>query len=110
MLSDSSWKVSRHKGYQPSGGIGGYAQEYHINYDARQGFDDFAQPDFDVSGWEDAAVLGKAGDKPWNELWPRTIPEWKVWDLVTYTPGDEQVTKAVSYTHLDVYKRQRLDK
>lgn len=101
VLSDSSWKVSRHKGYQPSGGIGGYAQEYHINYDARQGFDDFAQPDFDVSGWEDAAVLGKAGDKPWNELWPRTIPEWKVWDLVTYTPEDEQVTK-VDSTHYKV--------
>lgn len=101
VLSDSSWKVSRHKGYQPSGGIGGFAQEYHINYDARQGFDDFAQPDFDVSSWENAAVLGKAGDKPWNELWPRTIPEWKVWDLVTYTPEDEQVTK-VDSTHYKV--------
>lgn len=101
VLSDSSWKVSRHKGYQPSGGIGGYAQEYHINYDARQGFDDFSQPNFDVSSWEDAAVLGKAGDKPWNELWPRTIPEWKVWDLVTCTSQDERVTKLDS-THYKV--------
>lgn len=94
VISDSSWKTSRHMGYQPSSPIGGYAQEYHIIYDARKGFDDFASPDFDVSGWQYAAEIGKAGDKPWNELWPRSILEWKVWDLATYSPDDtDYVTK-----------------
>lgn len=103
VLSDASWKVSRHKGYQASGGIGGYAQEYHVVYDAQAGYNDFYKPEFDVSGWEDAAVIGAAGDKPWNELWPRTIPEWKVWDLVTYAPDDtEHVTKSGTTYRMDL--------
>ena len=36
--------------------------------------------------------LGSAGDKPWNELWARPIPEWKVWDLTAYTLEDEHIT------------------
>ena len=98
VISDSTWKTSRHMGYQPSSLIGGYAQEYHIVYDARKGFDDFASPDFDVSGWQNASVIGKAGDKPWNELWPRTIPQWKVWDLATYSPDDTDFVTKLSDT------------
>lgn len=98
VISDASWKANRHLGYQPSQQIGGFAQEYHIIYDARRGFDDFADPDFDVSSWKNAKVLGKAGDKPWNELWKRTIPEWKVWELATYSPNDTEYVSALSAT------------
>lgn len=98
VISDESWKTSRHLGYQNSTVVGGYAQEYHIVYDARKGYDDFASPDFDVSDWENAKVIGKAGDKPWNELWPRTIPEWKVWDLATYSLTDSDYVTKISDT------------
>lgn len=94
VISDGSWKTFRHIGYQPSAQIGGFAQEYHIVYDARRGYDDFADPSFDTSSWQNAKVIGKAGDKPWNELWQRSIPQWKVWDLATYSPADtDYVTK-----------------
>ena len=96
VISDASWKTSRHLGYQPSAIVGGFAQEYHIVYDARRGFDSFADPDFDTSSWQNAKVLGKAGDKPWNELWKRSIPEWKVWDLETYAPDDTDYVTALS--------------
>ena len=98
VISDSGWKTSRHMGYQPSSPIGGYAQEYHIIYDARKGFDDFASPDYDVSGWQNACEIGKAGDKPWNELWPRSIPQWKVWDLANYSPDDTDFVTKLSAT------------
>ena len=55
-------------------------------------------PDFDVSAWQNASVIGKAGDKPWNELWPRTIPQWKVWDLATYSPEDSDFVTKISAT------------
>lgn len=96
IVSDSSWKVSRHTGYQPSNRVNVHAQEFHIIYDARAGFDDFYKPEFDVSGWEDAAELGEAGDKPWNELWLRPIPEWKVWDRESYPVTDTEHVQAIS--------------
>ena len=96
VVSDSGWKVSRHTGYQPSSRVNVHAQEFHIVYDARAGFGDFYKPEFDVSGWESAAELGAAGDKPWNELWPRSVPEWKVWDRVTYTLDDTDFVQPVS--------------
>ncbi|MBO4792530.1 MAG: hypothetical protein J5592_09595, partial [Clostridia bacterium] len=96
IISDSSWKVSRHMGYQPSSRVNVHAQEFHIIYDARAGFDGFNLPEFDVSGWENAAELGEAGDKPWNELWLRPIPEWKVWDRVSYPVTDTEHVQAIS--------------
>lgn len=96
VVSDSSWKVSRHLGYQPSGRVNVHAQEFHIVYDARQGFDGFYEPEFDVSGWENAAELGAAGDKPWNELWRRPIPEWKVWDRESYPVTDTEHVQQIS--------------
>ncbi len=99
IISDSSWKVSRHMGYQPSAQISGYAQEYQIVYDARNGFNDFYKPEFDVSSWANAKEIGNAGDKPWNELWPRTIPEWKLSDLYTFKTNDPLVSKSgTTYT------------
>lgn len=94
IVSDSTWLVSRHKGYQASSRIGGHSQEYHTVYDARAGFDDFFKPEYDASEWENASVIGAVGDKPWNNLWQRSIPQWKVWDRVSYTTKDtENVTK-----------------
>ena len=99
VISDDTWKVSRQMGYQPSNPMGGYTQEYNINYDAREGFNNFYDPDFDTSSWNNAKIVGKAGDKPWNELWPRTIPEWKVWDLATYSPDDAEYVTKIDATH-----------
>ena len=96
VVSDSSWKVSRHMGYQPSSRVNVHAQEFHIVYDARQGFDGFYKPEFDASGWENAAEVGAAGDKPWNELWPRPIPEWKVWDRESYPVTDTEHIQQIS--------------
>ncbi len=96
VISDESWKVSRHMGYQNSAAIGGHSQEYHTVYDARAGYDDFFKPEFDVSSWNYAKSIGKAGDKPWNELWQRSIPEWKVWDRVTFTTADTDNVTPIS--------------
>ena len=96
VASDSSWSVSRHLCYQPSSRVNVHAQEFHIVYDARQGFDDFYKPEFDASGWENAVELGAVSDKPWNELWPRPIPEWKVWDRESYPVADTGHVQQIS--------------
>ncbi len=94
--SDATWVTHQHVDYQPSANIGkataGARQEYYIVYDAQKGFTGFEQPDFDASDWTAAVELGSAGDKPWNELWARPIPEWKVWDRTAYTLEDEHIT------------------
>lgn len=106
--SDDTWVTHQHLDYQPSANIGkataGARQEYYIVYDAQKGFTGFEQPDFDVSNWTAAVELGAAGDKPWNELWARPIPEWKVRDLTAYTLEDDHITVQSTSSTQTVYR------
>ena len=89
VISDDSWKVRRDAAYiddnpfnksQPNYRL----PEYNVYYDARLSLGDWTDPAYDDSGWADATELGKAPCAPWNELYERSIPQWKDYGLKEY--------------------------
>ena len=80
MISDKSWRVSRHPAYKndPGKKQPNYRlPESNIYYDARRDPGDWTAPDFDDGGWAAATEEGEGGGAPWGTLYPRGIPLFK---------------------------------
>ena len=93
LVSDSTWKVHKHNGYQIStsesdpGSQPNYRlPEENIFYDAREAKDleGWYLPSYDDSAWSTATEYGVAGDEPWNDLWQRSIPLLMWTDILPY--------------------------
>ncbi len=93
VVSDKSWKVCKDAAYiddnpfnedQPNYRL----PEYNVYYDARLEIGDWTDPDFDDSSWANATELGKAPCAPWNQLYERSIPQWKDYGLKEYLNMD----------------------
>ncbi|MFN4144888.1 MAG: alpha-L-rhamnosidase N-terminal domain-containing protein [Runella sp.] len=86
VLSGQDWKMAPHLAYQNS--LSPYPNyrlpEHNIRYDARLDNEHWIQPTFDDQSWQNAKVLAKAGDAPWNKLWKRPFGLWKDSGLKQY--------------------------
>ncbi|CAB9529647.1 Bacterial alpha-L-rhamnosidase [Seminavis robusta] len=80
LVTDLQWSVQSHPGFgsEDAGDTPNYRlAEHNIYYDARR---KQAPP----PPLQPALQLGQAGSKPWNQLWPRRIPQWKDFPLQDY--------------------------
>ena len=91
LKTDESWKVKKHTAFLNRRALTGEGPSYripeeHHHYDARleAGLENWQQPDYDDSSWEQATVHGNVGDEPWNQLWERSIPQMKYWPSAQY--------------------------
>jgi hypothetical protein len=86
ITSNGKWKLEKHLSYRNSTGQQPNYRlpEFNIHYDARYDNEDWIQSSFNDSKWTNAAVLAKAGEAPWNQLWKRPFPQWKNSGLIAY--------------------------
>ena len=85
VVTDETWKVSKHPAYmqdelRPNKRI----IEYNVLFDSTKDISNWYMTTFDDSTWENATVLGKAGDERWGELIKRDIPQFKNYEVVEY--------------------------
>lgn len=78
VVSNSNWKIEKHLSYRNGTGQQPNYRlpEFNIHYDARYDNENWTQPAFNDTHWTNAAVIGKAQEAPWNQLWKRPIPLW----------------------------------
>jgi len=82
VMSDSSWQVRRHPNFVQSTNQSSAGNQY---YDDNVDVPNYRLPEYNImydtrqqsSSWESALELGPPGSPPWNQLWPRRIPQWK---------------------------------
>lgn len=93
VISDESWKVKKNAAYQddpdPRDQPNVRLAEANIYYDAREDLGEWYLPEYDDSSWDNAVILGAAGDAPWNDLYIRTIPQLKDYGLTSYLNPEE---------------------
>lgn len=87
LLKNGGWKMAQHAAYGQSSAPHPNFRlaEHNIHYDARIGDDKWMLPDYNDASWKHAAVIAKAGEAPWNQLWKRPIPQWHNSGLQLYT-------------------------
>jgi alpha-L-rhamnosidase len=91
LISDRSWKIKTHPAYtlvpfKPN--IEGTYYLYggwNIGFDARKNIPDWFRRTYNDSSWNNATEKGMPPCAPWNELWPRPIPQWKNSGLENYS-------------------------
>lgn len=85
VVSDNTWLAFVHPSfYTPLGDKPNFRlPESNIGYDARMDLDNWFLSGTDYR-FQNAKILGKEGDAPWNRLMPRIIPLWKDSGLVNY--------------------------
>jgi alpha-L-rhamnosidase len=86
IVSNKEWKLEKHQSFRNSTGQQPNFRlpEFNIHYDARYDTEEWIQPSFDDAQWTKAAVIAKAGEAPWNQLWKRPLPQWKNSGLIAY--------------------------
>lgn len=86
IISDKSWKAMRNDAYVDSSLYPPNYRlpEYSIYYDARKAIDNWIDPSFDFSSWENATEYGLGGEGAYGKLYPRGIPFLKDYDLKDY--------------------------
>jgi hypothetical protein len=96
VVSDGTWKAKVHPAYGTTGEPQANYRlpERNVRFDARKALGQWHGRDYDVSAWEQANVVGTPPTKPWNKLYPRPIPQWKVSELRAYEsikrkPGED---------------------
>ena len=105
VCSDSSWKAARHTGYLNRITAGadypGYKQssmlaERNVYFDAREDLGEFMAPDYDDSGWENAAPVAKAGDLPFGDLYSAMIKPVKFGGITDFGNAGDYTGKALA--------------
>ena len=105
ILSDSSWKAARHTGYKNRVTAGadypGYTQssmlaERNVYFDARDDLGDFMAEGYDDSDWEDAALVSKAGDLPFGDLYSAMIQPVKFGEITNFANSADYVGKQLA--------------
>ncbi len=93
LISDESWKVIKDPGY--------VAPPYRENkrpdavdskFNAATAIEGWKEPGFDDSAWANATVKTLKATDPRNTLAERSIPQWKVGDIVKYSKDELSVT------------------
>lgn len=116
ITSDDTWKVKKHEGYLLSteennpGSQGNFRlAERNILYDAsaaedllKDGQEDWMNPDYDDSSWENAVDYGDAGCAPWNDLYERSIPQLAFSKMKEFENPEEYEPYISDYTTEEV--------
>lgn len=85
IVSDGTWLSFVHPSfYTPLGEKPNFRlPESNIGFDARKGMGEWFLSNVNLKT-QNAKILGKEGDKPWNKLHHRVIPLWKDSGLIDY--------------------------
>lgn len=108
IFSGSGWKAATDPAYQNDTGDkqpNYRLPEFNIMYDARLDPGDWTAPDFDDSGWADAAVSDEGGTGVWGTLYPRPIPFVRAGELTDYENSsvfEGRTTGSTEYMTLDI--------
>ena len=95
LISDGSWKVLKNPAYEmPPFRKNKRPDAVDSQYNAAKAIDGWQAPDFDDSAWENATVKTLSAKDPRNTLVERSIPQWKVEEIVKYGKDDWRVTDA----------------
>ena len=103
--SDNTWKALRHNGYKNRVTAGAdypnYTQssmlaERNVYFDARDDIGDFTAADVDVSEWEDAALVAKAGDLPFGDLYSAMIKPIRFDEITDFKNAGDYVGKELT--------------
>lgn len=103
--SDSSWKAQRHNGYKnrvtggaeyPKYDQASMLAERNVYYVAADSIGDFMAADYDDSGWEDAALISRAGDIPFGALYSAIIKPIRFYDIADFENADDYVGKTLT--------------
>ena len=106
VISDSSWKLKKHPGYehcttggQPNMRLSVWNVKFNALNDSIEGWQ---QPKFDDTGWAFATEKGIPPVLPWNTLVERPFPQWKNSGLKEYkkiaspqNDGKDNIVKAL---------------
>jgi alpha-L-rhamnosidase len=86
IISNSKWKIATHKSYGNTGKpLPNFRlPEHNIHYNANMDNEDWIQPNYNTSFWNNATTYGVGGAAPWNALWKRPVPLWYNSGLVSY--------------------------
>lgn len=74
LVSDASWRVARHTGWQRPTPRAAMQMGWAEQYDARAEPSGWTEPGFDDAAWEGAEEIGPAGTEPWTGMTAREIP------------------------------------
>lgn len=103
--SDNTWKALRHTGYKNALTAGKaytrYKQftalaENNVHYDAADSIGAFWENSYDDSSWENANLIGKAGDLPFGDLYDALIPVPSFGDQVDFLNASDWTGKTLS--------------
>ena len=100
LVSDNTWKIKVHPAYKkltstveedkPDNRLA----EWPVIFDNRDNtIENWMNPGFDDSSWENAVTKGKVPVAPWNNLVKRPIPMWKNSGLVDYVSINKEKDK-----------------
>ncbi len=88
LISDATWKIKVHPGYEQSKGGGQpnmRMSESNIRFNAMKDISGWQNNAFDNTNWQTATVKGAASSAPWNELVKRPFPLFKDFGLKAFT-------------------------
>lgn len=95
IVSDDTWKVSKNPAYLQDELMPNYRlAEYNIWYNANLSLGKWYRNSYDDSKWQNATIIGNAGDLPWGNLIKRDIPQFKDFGLKEY----KNIEKYKNYT------------
>lgn len=92
ILSDASWIARKDTAFIPRS-YALFQPNYRLSvddsiFDARLNDASWISEDYNDSKWQKAEVFGSAGSSPWNNLYERSIPQWKDSGLKDYENAD----------------------
>ena len=90
VLSDPSWKSLTHPAFGQHPQTPNFRlSESSVLFDARADIPQWVRADFDDKSWRQPKDHGLPPAAPWNQLWQRSIPQWKDFGLKPYLNAKE---------------------
>lgn len=94
LISDASWKAIKNPAYEvPPARKNKRPDAVDTQFNAGKAIEGWQEPDFDDSAWANATVKKLSASDPRQTLAERSIPQWKVDDIVKYGPDEWTVTE-----------------
>ncbi|KAK8791073.1 hypothetical protein WA158_005704 [Blastocystis sp. Blastoise] len=96
LISDDSWKALPFVAYQNDiEQINWRLSEGNVVFNATADVPDWNKINFDDSNWNQAKILCQYPCKPFNTLWKRPMPQWKISDLILKTGDDITIHETI---------------
>lgn len=93
ICSDDTWKIRKNPAYVEADEADFKANfrlpESNLYFDAAKDMGAWYAPDYDTDSWEQADIVGAAGEGAWGKLRERMIPQWKDYGLKEYVNSAE---------------------